>query len=174
MVSGESERARRADVRLFPWVVSAAAPACRIAIRLGLRMKCWSCFGFDILPRLKAWDCRVPMSGCLGAHHGTAVGRGRLRSRRPTLSLAGATPAMPAASLVTFPDAGRCRDLGISPGDSVVANTVTAVADKRRAPPGDKRDGLTPDQGPGLAPKKVTSDPWSESETPPRHENGHS
>jgi hypothetical protein len=37
-----------------------------------------------------------------------------------------------------------------------VANTVTAVADKRRAPPGDKRDGLTPDQGPGLAPKKVT------------------
>jgi len=33
---------------------------------------------------------------------------------------------------------------------------VTAVADKRRAPPGDKRDGLTPDQGPGLAPKKVT------------------
>jgi hypothetical protein len=128
----------------------------------------------DILPRLKAWDSRVRMSGCLGAHHSTAVGRGRLRSRRPTLSLAGATPAMPAASLVTFPDAGRCRDLGISPGDSVVANTVTAVADKRRAPPGDKRDGLTPDQGPGLAPKKVTSDPWSESETPPRHENGHS
>src|SRR5258705_9758949 len=72
------------------------------------------------------------MSGCLGAHHSTAVSRGLLRLRRPTLSLAGAAPAMPAASLVTFPDAGRCRDLGISPGDSVVANTVTDVADKSR------------------------------------------
>ena len=40
-----------------------------------------------------------------------------------------------------------------------MANTVTAVADKRRAPPGDKRDGLTPDQGPGRAPKKVTVNP---------------
>jgi hypothetical protein len=81
----------------------------------------------DILPRLKAWDWRVPMSGCLGAHHSTAVSRGLLRLRRPTLSLAGATPAMPAASLVTFPDAGRCPDLGISPGDSVVAVTVAGL-----------------------------------------------
>jgi hypothetical protein len=32
--------------------------------------------------------------------------------------------------LVTFPDAGRCPDLGISPGDSVVAVTVAGVADK--------------------------------------------
>jgi hypothetical protein len=108
------------------------------------------------------------MSGCLGAHHGTAVSRGLLRSRRPTLSLAGATPAMPAASLVTFPDAGRCGDLGISPGDSVVASTVTAVADKRRAPRGDKRDGLTRDQGPGLAPKKVTVIPTSTGGTHPQ------
>ncbi len=72
------------------------------------------------------------MSGCLGAHHSTAVSRGPLRSRRPTLSLAGATPAMPATSLVTFPDAGRCLDLGISPGDSVVVVTVAGVADKFR------------------------------------------
>src|SRR4029450_12942976 len=83
------------------------------------------------------------MSGCLGAHHSTAVSRGLLRSRRPTLSLAGATPAMPAASLVTFPDAGRCPDLGISPGDSVVGHTVTAVTDKsRRACPRPKGRGL--------------------------------
>ena len=74
----------------------------------------------------------MPMSGCLGAHHGTAVSRGRLRSRRPTLSRPGATSAMPAASLVTFPDAGRCPDLGISPGDSVVTVTVADVADKSR------------------------------------------
>jgi hypothetical protein len=93
--------------------------------------------------RLKAWDSRVPMSGCLGAHHSTAVSQGLLRSRRPTLSLAGATPAMPAASLVTFPDAGRCRDLGISPGDSVVAHTVTAGADNsRRACPRPEGRGL--------------------------------
>jgi len=97
--------------------------------------------GLDILPRLKAWDWRVPMSGCLGAHHSTAVSRGLLRLRRPTLSLAGATPAMPAASLVTFPDAGRCPDLGISPGDSVVAVTVAGVADKSRraCPPAEAR-----------------------------------
>jgi hypothetical protein len=36
-----------------------------------------------------------------------------------------------------------------------VASTVIDVADKRRAPLGDKRDGLTADQGPGLAPKNV-------------------
>src|ERR1700737_443084 len=95
----------------------------------------------DILPRLKARDWRVPMSGCLGAHHSTAVNRGILRLRRPTLSLAGATPAMPAASLVTFPDAGRCPDLGISPGDSVVAVPVAGVADKSRraCPPAEAR-----------------------------------
>src|SRR5271163_217905 len=93
-------------------------------------------------PRLKAWDSRVPMSGCLGAHHGTAVGRGLLRSRRPTLSPAGATPAMPAASLVTFPDAGRCRDLGISPGDSVVLARVADGTDtSRRACPRPKAPG---------------------------------
>ena len=96
----------------------------------------------DILPRLTAWDSRVPMSGCLGAHHSTAVGRGRLRSRRPTLSLAGATPAMPAALLVTFPDAGRRPDLGISPGDSVVAMTVAVPADisPRRLPRSEGHD----------------------------------
>jgi hypothetical protein len=86
---------------------------------------------------------RVPMCGCLGAHDGTAASRGLLRLRRPTLSRAGATPAMPAASLVTFPDAGRCRDLGISPGDSVVASTVADVADKlRRACPRPEGRGL--------------------------------
>jgi hypothetical protein len=83
------------------------------------------------------------MSGCLGAHHSTAVSRGLLRLRRPTLSRAGATPAMPAASLVTVPDAGRCPDLGISAADSVVAGTGTGVADKsRRACPPAEASGL--------------------------------
>jgi hypothetical protein len=85
---------------------------------------------FDILPRLKAVDSRVPMSGCLGAHHSTAVSRGRLRLRRSTLSLAGAAGVcVSAASPITFPDAGRCPDLGISPGDSVVVTTVADHAD---------------------------------------------
>ena len=92
-------------------------------------------------PRLRAWDWRVPMSGCLGAHHSTAVSRGLLRLRRPTLALAGATPTMPAASLVAVPDAGRCPDLVISAGDSVVAVTVAGVADKSRraCPPAEAR-----------------------------------
>ena len=52
---------------------------------------------------------------------------------------------MPAASLVAFPDAGRCPDLGISPGDSVVAVTVAGVADKsRRACPPAEARGLLP------------------------------
>jgi hypothetical protein len=50
---------------------------------------------------------------------------------------------MPAASLVTFPDAGRCPDLGISPGDSVVVVTLAGVADKsRRACPPTEAGGL--------------------------------
>jgi hypothetical protein len=50
---------------------------------------------------------------------------------------------MPAASLVTFPDAGRCPDLGISPGDSVVVATLAGDADKsRRACPRTEAGGL--------------------------------
>ena len=45
MVSGESERAERAHVRFFPWVVPAAVPTRRIPNLLSSGMKRWSCFG---------------------------------------------------------------------------------------------------------------------------------